>query len=51
MKRQYDFSKAKRGAVVAGPKNKKKITIRLDREVLDWFRSEVERRAAGTIRL
>jgi uncharacterized protein (DUF4415 family) len=47
MKRQYDFSKAKRGAVVAGPKNKKKITIRLDREVLDWFRSEVERTGGG----
>jgi uncharacterized protein (DUF4415 family) len=47
MKRQYDFSKAKRGAVVAVPKNKKKITIRLDREVLDWFRSEVERAGGG----
>jgi hypothetical protein len=37
MKRQYDFSKAKRGAVVAGPKNKKKITIRLDRESSTGF--------------
>jgi hypothetical protein len=35
MRREYDFSKAKRGAVVQVPKTKEKIAIHLDREVLD----------------
>lgn len=47
MKSEYDFSKAKRGPVVAVPKTKEKITIRLDRDVLDWFRSEVNRAGGG----
>jgi len=47
MKSEYDFSKAKRGAVVAVAKNKEKITIRLDRDVLDWFRGEVDRAGGG----
>ena len=47
MKREYDFSKAKRGAVVPVPKTKEKITIRLDRDVLDWFRAEVDRAGGG----
>jgi uncharacterized protein (DUF4415 family) len=36
MKREYDFSKAKRGPVVAVPKGKTRITIRLDDEILTW---------------
>jgi len=40
MKDQYDFSEGKRGAVIKT--NKEKITIRLDPEVLDWFRQQVE---------
>jgi uncharacterized protein (DUF4415 family) len=47
MKSEYDFSKAKRGAVVAVPKTKEKITIRLDPEVIDWFRGEVDRVGGG----
>jgi uncharacterized protein (DUF4415 family) len=47
MKREYDFSKAKRGPVVAVPKTKEKITIRLDRDVIDWFRAEVDRAGGG----
>ena|SRR6267143_1567372 len=42
MKREYDFGKAKRGAVVSVPKGKTRITIRLDDEVLAWFRDQVE---------
>lgn len=40
MKEQYDFSGGKRGAVIKT--NKEKITIRLDPEVVDWFRKQVE---------
>jgi uncharacterized protein (DUF4415 family) len=47
MKREYDFGKAKRGAVVAVPKGKTRITIRLDDEILAWFRDQVERAGGG----
>lgn len=47
MKREYDFSKGKRGPVVPVPRGKTRITIRLDKEVLDWFRSQVEAAGGG----
>jgi uncharacterized protein (DUF4415 family) len=47
MKREYDFSQAKRGAVVTVPKGKTRITIRLDDEILAWFRDQVERAGGG----
>jgi len=40
MKEHYDFSDGKRGAVVKT--KKEKITIRLDPEVLNWFRTQVK---------
>jgi uncharacterized protein (DUF4415 family) len=48
MKREYDFSKAQRGAVVSVPKGKTRITIRLDDEILSWFRDQVERAGGGS---
>jgi hypothetical protein len=47
MKKEYDFSKGKRGALVKVPKGKIRITIRLDSDVLDWFRSQVEAVGGG----
>ena len=47
MKHEYDFSKAKRGPVVAVAKGKTRITIRLDDEILAWFRDQVERAGGG----
>ena len=47
MKREYDFSKARRGAVVSVPKGKTRITIRLDDEIVEWFRGRVERAGGG----
>src|SRR6266699_2662370 len=47
MKREYDFRKAKRGAVVSVPRGKTRITIRLDDEILAWFREQVERAGGG----
>jgi len=47
MKREYDFSKAKRGAVVTVPNGKTRITIRFDDEILAWFRDQVERAGGG----
>ena len=45
MKREYDFSKARRGPVVPG--NKTRITIRVDTDLLAWFREKVERAGGG----
>jgi len=47
MKNEYDFSKGKRGAVVPIPPGKTRITIRLDTEILEWFRDEVTARGGG----
>jgi uncharacterized protein (DUF4415 family) len=43
MKKEYDFSKAKRGPVVKTPRSKTRITIRLDSSVLSWFRSQAHK--------
>ncbi|HZY72035.1 MAG TPA: BrnA antitoxin family protein [Edaphobacter sp.] len=48
MKREYDFSKGKRGAVVKAPPGKTRITIRIDNAVLDWFRREVHAAGGGS---
>jgi len=47
MKKQYDFSKGKRGAVVSAGRGKTRITIRLDDEILQWFRREVHKAGGG----
>jgi uncharacterized protein (DUF4415 family) len=47
MKAYYDFSKARRGAVVPAPRGKVRITIRLDKEVVEWFKSKVETEGEG----
>ena len=47
MKKQYDFSKGKRGAVVSRARGKSRITIRLDDETLNWFRREVNKAGGG----
>ena len=47
MKTKYDFSKGKRGAVLSPPENKVRITIRLDHDIVDWFRSKVEEQGGG----
>lgn len=48
MKKEYDFSKAKRGLVMRVPKGKTRITIRLDDDVLEWFRGQVEQAGGGS---
>lgn len=47
MKREYDFSKGKRGAVVPSEPGKTRITIRLDNEILDHFRKRVHEMGGG----
>ena len=48
MKREYDFRGGKRGPVVSVSKRKTRITIRLDEEILAWFRSQVNRAGGGS---
>jgi len=47
MKKEYDFSKGRRGAVVKAPAGKTRITIRIDDDILDWFRSQVHASGGG----
>jgi uncharacterized protein (DUF4415 family) len=43
----YDFSHGKRGPVFRTPPGKVRITIRLDEDILDWFRGEVHAAGGG----
>ena len=47
MRKEYDFSKAKRGPVVPLPRGKTRITIRLDDDLLEWFREQVDNAGGG----
>jgi hypothetical protein len=47
MKDKYDFSKGKRSALDPLPRGKTRITIRIDDDVLDWFRGEVHAAGGG----
>ncbi len=48
MRKEYDFSRAKRGAVLPIPTGKTRITIRLDDDILDWFRAQVNAAGGGS---
>jgi uncharacterized protein (DUF4415 family) len=45
--RAIDFSRARRGAVVAPEPGKTKISIRLDNAVIEFFRDAVDRAGGG----
>jgi uncharacterized protein (DUF4415 family) len=47
MRKEYDFSKTRRGPAVPPPKGKTRITIRLDDEILAWFKAKVEAAGGG----
>ena len=47
MKKEYNFNKRKKGQLVKTPKGKTRITIRLDDDILDWFRQQVHRSGGG----
>ena len=48
MRKEYDFSKARRGPVIPLSKGKTRITIRLDDDLLAWFRQQVHRSGGGS---
>lgn len=47
MRKEYDFSKGQRGAVFASDPGKVRITIRLDEDIIDWFREQVNAAGGG----
>ncbi len=47
MRREYDFSKGRRGPVVPTEPGKTRITIRLDNRILDHFRKRVHEMGGG----
>ena len=47
MRKEYDFSGAKRGPVVPSAPGKTRITIRLDNEILEWFKVQVNNAGGG----
>ena len=46
-KKEYDFKKAEQGPVVRSSPGKTRITIRVDTDVLNWFRNQVHKRGGG----
>ena len=46
MKREYDFSKAKQGAIIK-QKGKSRITIYIDNDILDEFRTRADNEGYG----
>ncbi|PSF35187.1 CopG family transcriptional regulator [Aphanothece hegewaldii CCALA 016] len=47
MEVEYDFSQGKKGAIEPIPPRKTRITIRLDDDVLAWFREKVHIAGGG----
>ncbi len=47
MNKEYDFTKGKRGPVIRPSKGKTRITIRIDDDILVWFRQQVHAAGGG----
>lgn len=48
MKAQHNFEGGKRGAVLKTPPGKTRITIRIDDDLLQWFRKQVHAAGGGS---
>jgi len=46
-KEEFDFSNAEQGAVVQIPSGKTRISIRLDTDIVNWFRNKVHEAGGG----
>jgi len=47
MRDEYNFSKGKRGAVISSDPNKVRITIRLDADIISYFKEQVHKAGGG----
>ncbi len=48
MRKEYDFQKGERGSVGEQQQNKVRITIRLDSDVIRWFKNQVDQAGGGS---
>ncbi len=48
MKKEYDFAQGRRGAVIKVPAGKVRITIRIDEEIIEWFRARAHEAGGGS---
>ena len=48
MRDEYNFSQAKRGPIVPTAPNKTRITIRVDTDILNWFREQINAQGGGS---
>jgi uncharacterized protein (DUF4415 family) len=48
MKKQYNFAGGKRGPVLKAPARKTRITIRIDDDLLQWFREQAHAAGGGS---
>ena len=48
MRKEYDFRSGRRGAVLRVPSGKRRITIRIDDDILEWFRDQVHKAGGGS---
>lgn len=48
MKGEYDFAGGKRGPLLPTPKGKTRITIRLDDDVVSWFKRRIHEAGGGS---
>lgn len=48
MKARYDFTGGKRGPVLKAPAGKTRITIRIDDDLLQWFRKQAHAAGGGS---
>jgi uncharacterized protein (DUF4415 family) len=47
MRKDYDFSQGQRGPVAPVQPGKTRITIRIDTDILNWFRDQVNAQGGG----
>lgn len=47
MRDEYDFSKGKRGSVIQPDPQKVRITIRLDADIVNYFKEQVHKAGGG----
>jgi len=48
MKKEYDFSRGRRGAVLGAAPGKTRITIRIDDDILGWFKAQMHKAGGGS---
>lgn len=47
MKKEYDFSKGKRGAVIQDSSGQTVVKLRLDDDIINWLREQVHAMGGG----